>query len=99
MNIQEAIVDSAIKLAKDISADAILALTETGQTYELLKKQSGDRKVIALTANESTYEDLVDQDAKVIDLSVRDPTRMGQIRHAVWRGLNGGLLSPKDLVV
>lgn len=100
MEVQEDIVSAAVNLAKSIDADAILALTETGRTYDLLQGRCGDMNVIALTPNEETYEKLKkSSEAKVIDFSVRDPTRMGQIRHAVWRGLSSGLLSPGDLVV
>ncbi len=99
MNVQESIVTSALKLANDIGADAILTLTETGETYKLLREKAGDIEVIALTPNEDTYNELKKEDFKVINMSVRDPTRMGQIRHAVWRGLNSHLLSPGDLVV
>ncbi len=100
MDVQEEIVNSAVGLANNINADAILILTETGNTYHLIREKVGELDVIALTANEETYEKLSkEEESRVIDLSVRDPTRMGQIRHAVWRGLNSQLLSPGDLIV
>lgn len=100
VNIQKEIASAAMKLAEDIDADAILAITETGKVYSLLEEKKDDFEIIALTPNEDTYENLSkDPQAKVIDFSVRDSTRTGQIRHAVWRGLSGGFLSPGDLVV
>lgn len=100
MDFQEKIVSKATELAREIDADSILILTEKGKAYNLAKGKFEDISVIALTPNRETYEELSeDPEAKVIDFSVRDPTRTGQIRHAVWRGLNSGLLAPGDLVV
>ncbi|KXB06459.1 hypothetical protein AKJ53_00210 [candidate division MSBL1 archaeon SCGC-AAA382F02] len=100
MDVQEEIVSAAVDLANKVEADSILALTETGKTYNLLKNQAEGLDVIALTPNDETYEELSEgSDAKVIHFSIRDPTRMGQIRHAVWRGLSNGFFSPGDLVV
>ncbi|MFP4005116.1 MAG: diadenylate cyclase [Candidatus Hadarchaeia archaeon] len=100
MNIQKEIVSAAINLAADIGADSILAITETGRIYGLLEEEKEGFEVIALTPNKETFKELSkDSDALVIDFSVRDSTRTGQIRHAVWRGLSAGYLSPGDLVV
>lgn len=100
MDLRKKIASAGTELAKDINADAILTLTETGSIYNFLKEQVGDMKIIALTPNEETYEKLSkNSNAKVVDFTVRDSSRMGQIRHAVWRGLNNGLLSPGDLIV
>ncbi|KXA95949.1 hypothetical protein AKJ37_06430 [candidate division MSBL1 archaeon SCGC-AAA259I09] len=100
MTIQEELVSTAAQLAKKINADSILVLTETGKAYELVKEKFEDLNVIALTPNEETYKKLSgNPQTKVIDFSVRDPTRTGQIRHAVWRGLGSGYLTPGDLVV
>ncbi|KXA88980.1 hypothetical protein AKJ57_06030, partial [candidate division MSBL1 archaeon SCGC-AAA259A05] len=86
--------------AEDIEADAILTLTESGRTYNFLRKKIKNMDVIAFTPNEDTYKELnEDPEAKAIDFTVRDPSRTGQIRHAVWRSLNDGLLSTKDVVV
>ncbi len=100
MNIQDELVSTAAQLAKTVGADSILVLTESGGAYELIREKVEDRDVIALTPNQETYDELVkNSEAKVIDFSVRDPTRTGQIRHAVWRGLCAGMLAPGDLVV
>lgn len=100
MNIQEELVSAAARLAKKIGADSILVLTETGKAYNLIKERLEDIDIIALTPNRETYDRLIeDSEAKVIDFSVRDPTRTGQIRHAVWRGLSTNLLAPGELVV
>ncbi len=100
MNVQEKILISAADLAEEVKADAILVLTEKGDSYNFLKERVKSREVIAFTPNRETYEKLSkDPDSTVIDLTVRDSSRMGQIRQAVWWGLNSGLLSPGDIVV
>ncbi len=100
MDIQEEMISSAAELAKKIEADSILVLTETGQAYSMIREKFESLNVIAMTPNEETYKELSkESQAKVIEFSVRDPTRTGQIRHAVWRGLGSGLLAPGDLIV
>ncbi|KXB00156.1 hypothetical protein AKJ40_01795 [candidate division MSBL1 archaeon SCGC-AAA259M10] len=100
MTIQEHLVSSATELAKRVEADSILVLTESGKAYELIREKFEDLDVIALTPNEETYKKLEQNpESKVIDFSVRDSTRTGQIRHAVWRGIGTDLLSPGDLLV
>lgn len=100
MSIQEKIVYAAVGLAEDIEADAILTLTETGKTYEYLADRVNDLKVIALTPNKETYERLSkDSGAKIVDLTVRDSSRISQLRHSVWRALNKEFLRPGELVV
>nr|AGF93084.1 protein containing DNA integrity scanning protein, DisA [uncultured organism] len=103
MDFQEEIVSSAEELAREVKASHIVALTETGRSYHLLREKLGgdDIGAIALTQNEETYNELSGdgEDANVIKLSIRDSTRMGQVRHAVWRGLNQGLLEPGEIIV
>lgn len=100
MSIQEKIVYAAVGLAENIEADAILTLTETGKTYEHLADRVDDLKVVALTPNKETYDRLSkDSKAKIVDLTVRDSSRISQLRHAVWRALNKEFLKPGELVV
>lgn len=100
MDIQRKIIFSAADLARDIGADAIMVSTESGKSYDILMERVDDMDVIVFTPNEETYKELSkDSEARVIELTVRDSSRAGQIRHAVWRGLNNGLLTPGELVV
>ncbi len=100
MDIQEEMISTSADLAQKIDADSVLVLTETGEAYTILREKFEKLDAIAMTPNEETYEELSEEPgAKVIQFSVRDPTRTGQIRHAVWRGLGSGLLTPGDLVV
>jgi len=102
VEIQEALALTAVRLASEIGADAILVLTETGKTFDLVAKNtfassmlkravgfSRKRiKYVAATPNQEAYERLKRNPyAKIIKLALRAPSRMGQIQHAVWRGL------------
>jgi DNA integrity scanning protein DisA with diadenylate cyclase activity len=114
VEVQEALVATAARLATEIDANAILALTETGKTYEmvfksaftksLVKRATGlerkEIKIVAATPDEETYNKLMEiPDAKVIKLTVRSPNRLTQVQHAVWRGLRDGVFWPGEQVV
>lgn len=113
MKVQEALVSAAMRLTTELDADAVLALTETGKTYELIRGRSAKsiieratgrkkkrRKFVAATPNEETYLKLVEYPkAKVIKLALRSPSRIGQIQHAVWRGLREGIFWPGELLI
>ena len=113
MKVQEALVSAAMRVATKLDADAVLALTETGKTFELIRSRSAksiiervtgrrkkERKLVAATPNEETYRRLMGYSkAEVIKLTLRSPSRIGQIQHAVWRGLREGIFWPGELVV
>ena len=114
VEIREALVEAAVRLARKVSANAILALTESGRTFELLLKkhmqrslvkratkvQNREFKLVAATPNEETFEKLRENPyGKVVKLAVRDRSRLGQIRHAVWKGLKEGIFWPGEVVV
>ena len=113
MKVQEALVSAAMRVATKLDADAVLALTETGKTFELIRSRSAksiiervtgrrkkERKLVAATPNEETYRRLMGYSkAEGIKLTLRSPSRIGQIQHAVWRGLREGIFWPGELVV
>jgi len=114
VEIPEAVAATAARLASEINADAILALTENGKTCDLIFKRSLGRsmirratglnkrriKFVVATPDHETYERLsTHPQAKVIKLAVRAPTRVGQVQHAVCRGIREGILWPGELVV
>jgi len=114
VEIPEAVAATAARLASEINADAILALTENGKTCDLIFKRSSGRsmirratglnkrriKFVVATPDHETYERLsTHPQAKVIKLAVRAPTRVGQVQHAVCRGIREGILWPGELVV
>jgi DNA integrity scanning protein DisA with diadenylate cyclase activity len=114
MDIQEALARTATRLASEIGADAILVLTESGKTFDLIAKNTfagsmirravgfsrNNTKFVAATPNKETYERLKKNPyAKVIKLALRAPSRMGQIQRAVWRALHEQILWPGELIV
>jgi len=114
MEIPEAVAAMAARLASEINADAILALTENGEACDLVFKKSfggsfvrratgiQKRKIkfVVATPDHETYEKLnKHSQAKVIKLSVRAPTRVCQVQHAICRGIREGVLWPGELVV
>lgn len=114
VDIQEALALTATRLASEIGADAILVLTETGRTFDLVAKNTfaGSMlrravgfsrkgiKFVAATPNQETFERLKKNPyAKVIKQALRAPSRMGQIQRAVWRALREQILWPGELIV
>jgi DNA integrity scanning protein DisA with diadenylate cyclase activity len=114
VEIPEAVAATAARLASEVNADAILALTENWETCDLIFKRSLGRsmigratgihkrgiKFVVATPDHETYEKLSKHpQAKVIKLAVRAPTRIGQVQHAVCRGIREGILWPGELVV
>ena len=114
LEIQEALALTAVRLASEINADAILVLTETGETYDIIAKNTyvGSMlkravgfsrkgfKHVAATPSQETYERLKQNPyAKVIKLSLRAPSRMSQIQRAVWRGLREQVFWQGELIV
>jgi DNA integrity scanning protein DisA with diadenylate cyclase activity len=59
MEIQEAVANSAVALARDIGADALLVLTENGESFEKVIGVNPEIPVIGATANEETFQDLM----------------------------------------
>jgi len=114
MDIQEALALTATRLASEIDADAILVLTESGKTFDLIAKNTfagsvirravgfsrRDIKFVAATPNQETYDRLKKNPyTRVIKLALRAPSRMGQIQRAVWRALHEQILWPGELIV
>ena len=110
MGVQEALAAAATRLALDVGADAILILTETGRTCEaviqngfseLVAGQNQKQvKLVAATTKAETYEALRSNfDVRALRMLVHYPSRVGQVRHAVWLGLREGIFSPGERVV
>jgi DNA integrity scanning protein DisA with diadenylate cyclase activity len=59
MELSQAVVKSALELAKSIKADAILVLTETGKAYDIVVSHKPELPVIAATPDDETFGQLV----------------------------------------
>lgn len=114
MEMKEALGRAAIRLAREINADAVLVLTETGKMYEMLfgggfirpliKRATGFKKkklkIVAATPNVETYDRLLGRPgAEVIRLAVRSSSPLSQVQHAIWCGLRNRIFSPGELLV
>lgn len=106
MEIPEAMAATAAHLASRINADAILALTENGKACDFILRRTFGKpmarrvKFIVASPDYETYERLNRHpQAKAIKLVVRAPTRVGQVQHAICRGIREGVLWPGELLV
>lgn len=98
--------EAAVRLASDVNADAILALTETGKNCDPLVggKLVGERgkkiKVVVATHNLETYERFAQSvHVNPIKLTARPRGRLGQARYAMACGVQEGALSPGQRLV
>lgn len=106
MDVPRVMAEAAIKVAQDIKADAILALTETGKNCELFAKMNlTDRngkpiKLIVATPNPDAYRRLSTMGSfYCLKLTARPHDREGQAHHAIACGLQEGLIHLGDRVV
>ncbi|HID60940.1 MAG TPA: hypothetical protein EYP46_03675 [Hadesarchaea archaeon] len=106
MDVPSWLAKAAARLALDVDADAVLALTETGKNCEPLIEEklvdSGGKqvKVILATQNIETYSRLVKSaNVKTIKLTARPRGRMNQAHYAMACGLQKGFLSPGERLV
>ncbi len=59
MDASEAVVASALELAYKINANALLVLSETGAAYDMVVQHAPKIPVIAATANNDTFDNLI----------------------------------------
>lgn len=96
----ETIVKAASKIAKKLKADAMLILTETGESSEYLDGIS--IPVIAATASDEAFNLLKSKKDKrihPIKLMTRGMTRSAQIEDAIVASLHKGLIHDEDTIV
>lgn len=114
MRIPEALAEAAVHLASEINADAILALTDDGRNCDSILQRSfvklmfrrggnpnGNKiKFVVATLDQNTYDKLSKYPhVRAIKLTVRTPGRIGQVQHAISRGVKSGIFWPGELVV
>ena len=106
MDVPRALAEVAIRLASEINADAILALTETGKNCESLatEKLAGwhgkSVKVIIATPNQEAYRKFSKYPSvESIKLTARPQGRVSQAHHAIVCGLQKGILKPGERLV
>ena len=106
MDVPKALAEAAARLALEINADAILALTETGKNCSPLFKKnlSGTRgrevKVVLATPSHETYKRFSgNPHIKLIKLTARAQGRSGQAHHAMACGLREKIFLPGERLV
>ncbi|MDI6642811.1 MAG: diadenylate cyclase [Candidatus Hodarchaeaceae archaeon] len=106
MDVPKMLAETAVRLALDVNADAILALTETGKNCEpLISKKFVGRhgkeiKVIVATPSiEACRKFSKNTSVRLIKLTARPASRVTQAHHAMTCGLREGILSPGERLV
>jgi len=106
VDVPKALAEAAARLALEINADAILALTETGKNCSPLFKKnlSGTRgrevKVVLATPSHETYKRFSgNPHIKLIKLTARAQGRSGQAHHAMACGLREKIFFPGERLV
>lgn len=106
MDVPKALAEAAARLASEINADAILALTETGKNCSpLFKKNLFDTrgrevKVVLATPSHETYKRFSrNPHIKLIKLTARAQGRSGQAHHAMACGLRERIFLPGERLV
>jgi len=106
VDVPRALTEVAIRLALDVNADAILALTETGKnceplTTEKLVSQYGKGvKIIIATPDSEAYRKFSKcASVESIKLTARPQGRVSQVHHAIVCGLQEGILKPGERLV
>ena len=96
----ETIVKTAARIAKKLKADAILILTETGESYGFLEGTS--IPVIAATANDETFNMLQSKNRKglyPVKLMTRERIHTAQIEDAIVASMHEGIISDDDVII
>jgi len=106
VDVPKALAEAAARIASEINADAILALTETGKNCGPLFKKNlfGTRgrevKVVLATPNHETYKRFSGNPyVKLIKLTARAQGRSGQAHHAMACGLRERIFLPGERLV
>jgi len=106
VDVPKALAEAAARLALDINANAILALTETGKNCSPLFKKNlvGTRgrevKVVLATPSHETYKRFSGNPRiKLIKLTARAQGRSGQAHHAMACGLREKIFFPGERLV
>ena len=104
VDVPRALAEVAVRLAAEIKADAILALTETGKNCELFTSgeiagwRSKGGRVIVATPNSEAYKKL-SKFVESIKLTARPQGRVSQVHHAIVCGMQEGILKPGERLV
>lgn len=106
VDVPEKLAEAAKRIAYEIDADAILAVTDTGKNcehfigQELVSPSGKEIKVIVATSNRQTHEKFNGcSHITPLKVTMWPRGRVGQASHAIACGLRGGYLSKGENLV
>ncbi len=98
--------EAAVRIAQEVRADAILAMTETGKNCEVFSRMRlSDRhgrqiKLIVATPNAEAYRKLsMNESFRCLKLTARPHDRASQAHHAIACGLQEGIIRRGEKLV
>jgi len=98
--------EAAVRIAQEVRADAILAMTETGKNCEVFSKMRlADRRgrpirLIVATPNSEAYRKLrMNESYMCLKLTARPHDRASQTHHAIACGLQEGIIRRGEKLV
>jgi len=97
--VSKSVTDAAARLAKEIHADAILVMTEKGESYDMISGMKLRIPVVAVTTDEATFQKIARKTKKIVKLSTRELSKDLQAESAVVLATFKGLIKDKDKVV
>lgn len=106
VEVPKALAEAALRIAQEVRADAILALTETGKNCEAFSKMRlSDRhgkeiKLIVATPNAEAFRKLSrNESIRCLKLTARPHDRASQAYHAIVCGLQEGVIHRGEKLV
>jgi DNA integrity scanning protein DisA with diadenylate cyclase activity len=106
VDVPRSLAEAALRVAAEVDARAVIALTETGKNLELLSglksefQSDGKLKFVVATSNPSILQSLQnDASVKVIGIMARPVSKTAQAYHAIAQGLHDEVFSPGDRLV
>jgi diadenylate cyclase len=106
VDVPRALAEAAVRVAQEIRADAILALTETGKNCEpftkmrLVDRFGKEIKLIVATSDAEAYRKLSrNESIKCLKLTARPKERASQAHYAIACGLQEGILYPGERLI
>ena len=106
MEVPKALAEAAVRIAQEVRADAILALTETGKNCEAFSKMrligynGMNIQLIVATSNAEAYRKLCrNESIQCVKLTARPHDRASQAHHAIACGLQAGIIHRGEKLV
>ncbi len=93
------VITSAVSLARDVKAKALVFLADAARDNEFLKQIKTKRKVIVITSNKSRFDEHDKRISNLIQAPPFPSSRTGQIKIGILLAISQNLLNRSDTVV